>query len=226
MHRHLLKCAAAEDSPSLRRGRVARDTDHLLIFVDGKPYWLYVAASPAATLGDLDDLLRRVWLECCGHLSQFIICDRRFVSYEDDDGDDMWDRAKSMADVRIADAVAGVGEFWHEYDFGSTTRLRLMTLGPIAAAMPAGDAQRPTRSRRARRDNVTILARNLSPALRCHECGEPATQICPVCCEPGTVILCDSCGEDHADEHDGEDVLLPLVNSPRTGVCAYCGQDE
>ena len=32
--------------------------------------------------------------------------------------------------------------------------------------------------------------------------------------------LCQSC----ADEHEcGEDMLLPVVNSPRTGVCGYAG---
>ncbi len=32
--------------------------------------------------------------------------------------------------------------------------------------------------------------------------------------------LCDSCAEDHKC---GEDMLLPVVNSPRTGVCGYTG---
>jgi hypothetical protein len=124
----------------------AGSTDHLLIFVDGKPFWLYLAASPAATLADLDDLLRRTWLECCGHLSQFIIRGRRFISYDDKDG---FEPTESM-DVRIADALPGEREFWHEYDFGSATRLRLTTIGPIAEpAIPtAADDAQPARSPR------------------------------------------------------------------------------
>src|SRR5450759_5457518 len=38
----------------------------------GEPmFWLDIAASPDAKLKALDGLLRRVWLECCGHLSEF-----------------------------------------------------------------------------------------------------------------------------------------------------------
>ena len=38
----------------------------------GSPvFWLQVAAAMDARLGQIDDLLRRVWLECCGHMSEF-----------------------------------------------------------------------------------------------------------------------------------------------------------
>jgi hypothetical protein len=36
-------------------------------------YWLYIAMSSDATLEHLDRFLRDIWLECCGHLSQFLI---------------------------------------------------------------------------------------------------------------------------------------------------------
>ena len=34
-------------------------------------YWMVVAVPHGCTLLDVDKLLRRTWLECCGHLSQF-----------------------------------------------------------------------------------------------------------------------------------------------------------
>jgi hypothetical protein len=38
-------------------------------------------------------------------------------------------------------------------------------------------------------------------------------------------LLCESCIEDHeCIEYDDE--LLPLVNSPRSGECGYCGYEE
>src|SRR5262249_16834882 len=36
-------------------------------------YWLYLAVPFKATLENLDNFLRNIWLECCSHLSQFII---------------------------------------------------------------------------------------------------------------------------------------------------------
>ena len=36
-------------------------------------FWLDLVATREATLRDIDRLLRRIWLECCGHLSQFYV---------------------------------------------------------------------------------------------------------------------------------------------------------
>jgi hypothetical protein len=48
--------------------------------------------------------------------------------------------------------------------------------------------------------------RNLEPPLiSCEVCGKPATEVC-------------------AGEHEcGEEMLLPVVNSPRVGMCGYTG---
>jgi hypothetical protein len=32
--------------------------------------------------------------------------------------------------------------------------------------------------------------------------------------------------EAHADEHEHDDMLMPVVNSPRTGMCGYDGPAE
>jgi hypothetical protein len=37
----------------------------------GPDYWLNLQASAKCTFGDLDSLLRSIWLECCDHLSAF-----------------------------------------------------------------------------------------------------------------------------------------------------------
>ena len=36
-----------------------------------KMYWLYLDISASSTLKVLDTFLRKIWLECCGHLSAF-----------------------------------------------------------------------------------------------------------------------------------------------------------
>src|SRR5438045_3051287 len=48
-------------------------------------YWLHLEAGPTATLEDLDLYLRRIWLECCGHLSAFQINGVRYAAVPDDE---------------------------------------------------------------------------------------------------------------------------------------------
>jgi hypothetical protein len=101
--------------------------------------------------------------------------------------------------------VLDVGtKFFYEYDFGSTTELRLTVLGFWNLDKPKGAVQ--------------LLARNEPPPINCVQCKtQPATEICTAC---GEAWLCGSC----AAEHDcGEEMLLPVVNSPRAGVCGYAG---
>ena len=48
----------------------------------------------------------------------------------------------------------------------------------------------------------------------------PATNICCHCIYDGDGWLCDAC----LDKHEcGEEMFLPVVNSPRVGVCAFEG---
>jgi hypothetical protein len=36
-------------------------------------YWLHLHADERATFKTLDTFLRKLWLECCGHMSEFFI---------------------------------------------------------------------------------------------------------------------------------------------------------
>ena len=53
----------------------------------------------------------------------------------------------------------------------------------------------------------------------CRFCNKIATQTCSLCWED----YCDKCIEAHKC---GEDYVMPIVNSPRTGVCGYFGPLE
>ena len=96
-------------------------------------------------------------------------------------------------------------KFQHEYDYGSTTELKLRVV--------------EFRERRVKNPEITSLARNEPPPWECAKCGKPATQIQAT----GWGLDMDSvfCGDCVGDEE--EEGYLPLVNSPRTGVCGYCG---
>ena len=67
--------------------------------------------------------------------------------------------------------------------------------------------------------SLISLARNLPPKILC-ACGELATQVCGQCNYDATSWLCKKCAAKH---ECGEEMFLPVVNSPRVGVCAYTG---
>ena len=99
-------------------------------------------------------------------------------------------------------------EFIHEYDFGDTTELLVKVLGQYEGPVKP-------------RSPIEILARNEPPEIACDECGEAlAAQICVECLGEGSGWLCEACAEVHGCD---EEMRLPVVNSPRTGVCGYTG---
>ncbi|MFB6372110.1 MAG: hypothetical protein ABEN55_03120, partial [Bradymonadaceae bacterium] len=60
----------------------------------------------------------------------------------------------------------------------------------------------------------------ISPAWSCEVCGERATQICSNCFVRGDGFVC----ERHREDHDCEyPTFLPVLNSPRMGICGYTG---
>lgn len=183
---HLRKCLP-------REGDVAT-VEALLIRVQapGAPmYWMDCAVRIDTNLKQLDTLLRRRWLECCGHLSEFSAGKRRRIGMS----------------VSIEKALAlGGNRFDYEYDFGSTTALVVSALGPVEVALAK---------------SIRLLARNEPPIWACDECGAPASEVCTQCQFDEGGFCCAK----HATRHEcGPDMLLPVVNSPRMGVCGYTGE--
>ncbi len=205
MTRHLTKCLAAHAPP----GKVAakappRKGTLFQVVVQGKynpQYWLQVEMSGTATLAQLDGFLRHLWLECCGHLSAFTIQGTMY-SVGAGDGD------LAPFDMDERDMNVPVGKVFHmglkcthEYDFGSTTTLDLKVVGEREGTAPA-------------KDPVRLLARNVAPVLPCDKCGKPADWVST----EEEEAVCKKCAK--GEEEEG---FLPVVNSPRVGVCGYTG---
>ena len=163
-------------------------------------YWLHIEAPATATLEELDNLLRDVWLECCGHLSLFRIGDELYFSEPDEN----WEQ-KDMH-IRLDNVLSLNKKFYHEYDFGSTTYLKLKVVSENDGEMKGS--------------SMRIIARNDPPPIMCSYCDKPATEICTECFWSGEGWLCDDCAKKHKCSRE---MFLPVVNSPRTGICGYTG---
>ncbi len=208
MARHLESCArrrVALESAAAAPGAKKVKLFHLVVAGRDRPeYWMHLEVPARATLADLDGFLRDIWLECCGHLSAFTIDGRQYQSTLDDDYREPQDLTMHYA---IEKVLSPGMRFVHEYDFGTTTELALRVVSE-RVGVASGEV-------------VEVMARNLEPEFQCSSCCEAkATQICTQCIYEGSGWLCDKCAEEHGC---GEEMLLPVVNSPRMGMCGYCG---
>ena len=114
---------------------------------------------------------------------------------------------KSMRGVKLGKLLSVGQQFEHEYDFGTTTELKLKVVAEREGMAVKGKP-------------VQVLAQNEPPEIPCENCGKLATQVCSECIYEGEGWVCDDCAEEH---ECGEDMLLPVVNSPRVGMCGYTG---
>jgi hypothetical protein len=167
-------------------------------------YWLYAEMPATATLRNLDQFLRNIWLECCGHLSAFKIAGTQYSVETAAEAGDPWSAPpweERNMDVPIGKVLRPDLKFTYEYDFGSTTQLALQVGGEREGQAP--------------QQRVRLLARNDPPQILCELCQKkPAAWIevwhdyiwsCEKCCK------------------NTEEGVLPVVNSPRVGVCGYTG---
>ena len=160
---------------------------------------MHVALPLTVRLSKLDDFLRHTWLECCGHLSAFEIAGKRYASEPRDEEMSMGARLSEVLEVGMT--------FFYEYDYGSTTALVVKVVALLEPGLPNGALE--------------LLARNEAPQVSCQRCGiQPATQICTECEGNGKGWLCKACAVAH---ECGDEMCLPVVNSPRVGVCGYTG---
>ena len=204
MTRHLRACRqqqAALQAPAPARRFPAHPVKILHLVAEGYgPYWLHLDVRGDVPLTVLDAFLRDIWLECCGHMSQFGIDGEAYVSGAADELG-----ARTM-DVTLEDVFAPGTTCTYAYDFGTTTELTLRVVGERL-----GPRQRQA---------VQVLARNTPPVFSCVACGQEATQVCRQCIYDDEGWLCDACAPEHAC---GDALCLPVVNSPRMGMCGYTG---
>lgn len=202
--RHLAACAPHQDAlTKAGSGKAVAQTLFHLRVQDAydASFWLDLEMSGTASLKTLDSYLRAIWLECCGHLSEFTL------------GKGAWSDAKVGMARKASQVLAPEVMLTHVYDFGTTSETLIKV---VSARQGKPLTKKP----------LTLLMRNVLPEVSCMECDATATHLCIECQieheESG--LLCDA----HLEKHPHEDYGDPIeiVNSPRMGMCGYEGPAE
>ncbi|MCE5219832.1 MAG: SEC-C domain-containing protein [Clostridium sp.] len=112
----------------------------------GNEYCIYLSIDGTLGLIYIDQFIRDIWVECCGHLSGFRIKGKFYQEY-------------SM-NAKLNDILNIDEKFEYEYDFGSTTHLILEVVDIIQ--VPSSFSQ------------IEIIARNNEIKHECEICGAEA----------------------------------------------------
>lgn len=161
-------------------------------------FWLHLEMRGSATLKDLDSYLRAIWLECCGHLSQFSTKGR-------------FGEERAM-DSEVSAVFHQGLELTHIYDFGDSSETLIKV---VSEREGKPMSEHP----------IYLMARNDLPEVESCACGKPGAWLCMDCTdnEDEVALLC----EQHAKDNQHKDhALMPIINSPRTGRCGYNGPAE
>ena len=207
--KHISSCKSREEV--LNIDSCNKKHSYMLLKVTGRyesDYWMFLYIKSTCELKELDLFLRAVWLECCGHLSAFKIDGESYNSNTECLMD--FDMNTYDMNIKIHQVLMEGMRIGYEYDFGSTTRLKI--------EIPLG--KKVTLKQDA---NVILLARNSKPEVICEVCQKNNTDYISIDYSDGynVLYLCNECLDKGNYE---EETLLRYVNSPRSGVCAY--EDE
>lgn len=170
-------------------------------------YFLNLLISENTTLNSLDTYLRKIWLECCGHLSSFEIKGKQRIidiwSDSDDYGINM--------DTKVGHLFKKGLKLNYQYDFGSTTNLEIKIVNEYFLED--------------KKSNILLLSRNEPLNISCDLCKKKPAQVMCILWHDNETMFCNSCKKKHSKKCDdfadyGE---MDIVNSPRMGVCGYDG---
>lgn len=208
--RHLMSCKSRKERIELLPCEKIKNSNYFMIEISDKyrksDYWLYIACYKESKLSDIDKFLRGIWVECCGHLSEFVIHGITYDCIEDEDFklDDFYVGSEEQSMNIKLKKVFDVGtKFNYSYDFGDTTQLEGRVLDSFIYYTED--------------KNIEIMARHNNPRYECTNCKNDAKYFSY---ETGPV--CSKCvGED--EEYMNE---LGDLSSPRCGICGYSGERE
>ena len=194
MQAHIAECIESIAVPDGEENMLLR-----IVGRDDPEYWMYIALKKDAQLAQLDKFLRDVWVDCCDHLSVFTAGGKEYYS----------SHAREMEGhsmkLRLFEKNPDCTQLLYEYDFGTPTRLQIDVIGSFKAEK--------------RHKKAIQLARNIQPQYSCIVCGAKAAYVSSRMDESiADSAYCEACG---FDNEEIKSTLLPIVNSPRSGMCGY-----
>lgn len=231
--KHLEACPDRKNALATEKGEEKCGYYELVISDKYEPdFWLVVDAKDNCLLCDLDTFLRDIWVECCGHMSEFHVGPSTYAdtfamemgwggpsSLESMFGS--WRRGPSKPrswEVQLKSVFKNTRKMTYIYDMGTPTELVIQMRGHHTG--------------KCMEDSITILSRNIPPKNICSICGKKdATWVngARIWEDPEHAFICDGCKKDImpvAKKEYGYDPFLPNCNSPRRGVCAYAGSSK
>ncbi len=161
------------------------------IEVEDGVMFLHLLVKGSLPLKKIDAFLRDIWLECCGHMSNF--------GHKD---------FKIAMTHKVEEVFATKVKIYHNYDYGDTTQVFLKGIKNYNLKLS---------------ENIILLSRNQPLKLICAKCEKhPAQDICITC---DWDFYCQECSLQHEKDCSdfGDYAKMPVVNSPRMGVCGYTG---
>jgi len=162
--------------------------------VEANEMFLHLLVKGDAPMKTIDKFLRDIWLECCGHMSEF-----RHKNFK-----------IKMKDV-VEDVFQPKVKIYHDYDFGTTTRVflnakkqyQLNLKEPIILL--------------SRNEPLKLMCVSCKTEPAINICAVCYYQEMAFFCKKCSKIHAKTC-EDFADYAE-----MPIVNSPRMGECGYTG---
>ena len=118
--RHIKNCPVMSRVIEEKMNNSTTSRDQFIISLKDKyspkVYSIYISIDANLQLHHLDQFIRNIWVECCGHLSVFYI-----------NGHSYADNSNKMNEMNVylKDVLNDELKFEYEYDFGSTTSLIL-----------------------------------------------------------------------------------------------------
>lgn len=142
------------------------------VYIDANPFFLHLLMPHNTKFEDIDYLLRRMWLECCGHLSDFMI-----------------DRDTIPMNHKVGNYFYKGFKCEYVYDWGSSTYLDLSVINEYKLTL------------KDKSQDIQVLARNEALVFKCRKCKKDADFIhINEMYENPEPFYCESCADKSGDE--------------------------
>jgi len=130
---HLEACIKRANSTAPDAPGAARCSQLLGEATCNPAYWLHREVPAPSPFGKLEQVLRNIWLECCGHMSAFRFARKRirsklpgnFAQVFPAPAAPGFENEEQLMGEPIGRRLQPGGKLASEYDFGSTTNLSL-----------------------------------------------------------------------------------------------------